>query len=136
MTRRDLQELALLRLREAQALLDAGMPDGAYYLAGYAVECALKACIARSIQRHEFPDKKKVDQSHTHSLRELMRVAELEKPCAAQAQRDAIFRHNWNKVAEWSEQSRYRKHSLDAAGALIARIDGRHGVLTWIKRHW
>jgi HEPN domain-containing protein len=57
--RKDLQFLARARLTEARALLDAGHPDGAYYLAGYAVECALKACIAKATQRHEFPDKKK-----------------------------------------------------------------------------
>lgn len=67
--RKDLQSLARTRLAEAKILLDAGRSDGAYYLAGYAVECALKACIARGTQRHEFPDKKTVDASHTHNLR-------------------------------------------------------------------
>jgi HEPN domain-containing protein len=43
LNRRDFQELALVRLNEAKVLLDAGHFDGAYYLAGYAVECALKA---------------------------------------------------------------------------------------------
>jgi len=43
----DLELLADLRLAEAAALLGMAppMPDAAYYLAGYAVECALKACI-------------------------------------------------------------------------------------------
>jgi HEPN domain-containing protein len=45
MNRFDSQKLASLRLREAKALLAAGFPEGAYYLAGYAVECALKACL-------------------------------------------------------------------------------------------
>ena len=45
--------------------------DGAYYLAGYAIECALKACIAKATRRYDFPDRKKVDASHTHDLREL-----------------------------------------------------------------
>jgi len=40
-------------------LLRLGLFDGAYYLAGYAVECALKACIAKGTQRFEFPDKRK-----------------------------------------------------------------------------
>jgi hypothetical protein len=38
MNRRGLQELAELRASEAKALLDAGVYDGAYYLAGYAVD--------------------------------------------------------------------------------------------------
>jgi HEPN domain-containing protein len=48
MTRKDLQKLAAIRLKEAKLLLAANAPDGAYYLAGYAVECALKACIAKA----------------------------------------------------------------------------------------
>lgn len=40
MNRSDFQQLPEIRLRESQALLDASCFDGAYYLAGYAVECA------------------------------------------------------------------------------------------------
>ena len=57
MTRNDFQRLALLRVKESRALLQRGFYKGAYYLSGYAVECALKACIAKKTQRHEFPDK-------------------------------------------------------------------------------
>jgi len=55
----DLEQLADLRLAEAVALLGMTpqMPDAAYYLGGYAVECALKACIAKLISQHDFPDK-------------------------------------------------------------------------------
>jgi len=42
--------------------MQAGFFDGAYYLAGYAVECAIKACIAKGTRRYEFPDKRKVLQ--------------------------------------------------------------------------
>jgi len=60
MDRRALQELSRVRLKEARALAAVGLFDGSYYLAGYAVECALKACIAKGTRRFEFPDKKKV----------------------------------------------------------------------------
>jgi hypothetical protein len=43
MNRSDFQQLAELRLRESRSLLAAGFPEGAYYLAGYSVECAFKA---------------------------------------------------------------------------------------------
>jgi HEPN domain-containing protein len=56
--RKGLQELSNVRLKEAKALLKVGMADGAYYLAGYAVECALKACIAKETRRYDFPDKR------------------------------------------------------------------------------
>jgi len=45
MNRIDFQEIAELRLRESKALLAAGIPEGAYYLAGYAVECALSTTV-------------------------------------------------------------------------------------------
>jgi len=51
--RKDLQTLSTIRLKEATALLKAGLFDGSYYLAGYSVECALKACIAPGTQRGE-----------------------------------------------------------------------------------
>ena len=48
MNRSELQQLAEIRLRDAKALLVTGENDaGAYYMAGYAVECALKAVIAK-----------------------------------------------------------------------------------------
>jgi HEPN domain-containing protein len=61
--RSDFQELAALRLKEARLLLKANCPEGAYYLAGYAAECALKACIARRTERFEFPDLKIAQES-------------------------------------------------------------------------
>lgn len=48
MNRSDFQKLTELRLTEANALLGAKCYEGAYYLTGYAVECALKACIAQT----------------------------------------------------------------------------------------
>lgn len=47
MNRKDLQELSKLRLKEAKLLIDNNSFDGAYYLCGYSVECALKAWIRK-----------------------------------------------------------------------------------------
>ena len=135
--RKDLQSLARVRLAEAKALLAADRPDGAYYLAGYAVECALKACIARATEHHDFPDKKTVDASHTHNLKELIRVANLELVRLEEAKNDPLFRNHWDLVQQWSEQSRYRRHDSEMAQALVDAIaDRKHGVIAWIKRRW
>jgi HEPN domain-containing protein len=61
MNRIDFQKVAETRLQESKALLAAGFPEGAYYLAGYAVECALKACIAKRTREHDFPEKESKD---------------------------------------------------------------------------
>jgi HEPN domain-containing protein len=135
--RKDLQELSTIRLKEATALLELGMCDGAYYLAGYAVECALKACIAKGTQRGEFPDKKRADQSHSHSLPQLVKVAGLDKACLKQVEKDPEFRKNWDVVQRWSEQSRYQQHLPETAQMLLGAItDRRHGVISWIRPLW
>ncbi|MBY0506304.1 MAG: HEPN domain-containing protein [Bryobacteraceae bacterium] len=137
MDRKELQDLSKVRLREAAALLRLGHFDGAFYLAGYAVECGLKACIAKETRRGEFPDRKKVESSHTHNLLQLIKVAGLDKQCALQAGRDPSFGSNWDYVQRWSEQSRYRRHEPEAARALLAAVsDRRHGVIAWIKQQW
>jgi HEPN domain-containing protein len=134
--RRDLQALSKARLIEAKALLKLGLNDGAYYLAGYAVECAIKACIAKGSQRHEFPDKQRANASWSHNLGELIRVAGLHTHLK-QTTQDPNFRKNWRIAQEWSEESRYKKHVAGSAAALVDAIgDRRHGVIAWIKQHW
>ncbi|MGC9950045.1 MAG: HEPN domain-containing protein [Bryobacteraceae bacterium] len=137
MDRKDLRSLSLVRPSEAGALLKAGLPDGAYYLAGYAVECALKACIAKETQRYEFPEKKRVNASHTHDLEELVRVADLQTALRTATKSDPLLLKYWDIVESWSEQSRYGKHSAESAPALIEAIGDRsHGVIKWVKRYW
>jgi HEPN domain-containing protein len=41
----EIRELAIQRLAEARILLNNGMCDGAFYLAGYSVELSLKSRI-------------------------------------------------------------------------------------------
>jgi len=135
--RRDFQSLSRVRAKEAEALLGFGLNDGAYYLAGYAVECALKACIAKGTRRHEFPDRKKVEASHTHKLGDLVKLANLEKARLNRITADSEFGRNRDLVQEWSEHSRYNRYSAADARALVAAVnDRRHGVVAWIKPHW
>jgi hypothetical protein len=135
--RRELRELSKLRLKEAKALLDLQLFDGAYYLAGYAVECALKACIAKTTRRHEFPEKDKVNRSYSHNLRELVRVAGLEDDLAARVKADQKFERFWDTVEVWSEQSRYRRYSARSAEELLTAVaNEQNGVIAWIAPHW
>ncbi len=137
MDRRNLQDLAKVRLKEARSLLRLGLADGAYYLAGYAAECALKACIAKATLRHEFPDKQKVVASYKHDLRDLVKVAGLEEGRLRRASEDPDFRTNWELAQSWSEESRYQRHRTEDATALLEAVgDNRHGVMAWIKLHW
>jgi HEPN domain-containing protein len=136
-TRRELQDLSRRRLREAKVLLRARCYDGAYYLAGYAVECALKACIAKQVSRHDFPDRKLALDSYTHDLVKLVDVAKLKTDLEAELGQDPPFALYWEVVSNWSEQSRYARASSQEANLLITAIeDSTHGVIQWLQRYW
>ncbi len=127
----------MIRLREARVLLRAKCYDGAYYLAGYAVECALKACIARHTKRFEFPDKVRTQQSYTHRIGSLVEPAKLEIELAGKLAVASSFKKNWDQVTEWSEQSRYRRNTRDDAERLVEAVEHPvHGVMTWLKQHY
>jgi hypothetical protein len=59
-----------------------------------------------------FLTKKKVDASHTHNLRDLVKAANLELLRFDEAKRNPIFRVNWDVVQHWSEHSRYRRSDV------------------------
>ena len=137
MNRRDFQKIAEVRLRESKALLTARFPEGAYYLAGYAVECALKACIAKRTREHDFPEKKMVNDSHTHDLGKLLNLAELKDELDAVIGADPAMQSALDKIQDWSETSRYQRRTAQEADALLKAIeDQTGGVLPWIRLHW
>ena len=137
MNRSDFQQLADVRIAEAQALLGLSMPDGAYYLAGYAVECAVKSCISGTFGLHEWPEKKFVNDCHTHVLADLLRLTGLDAVLNADAAANPSFRRNWNDVKDWNEHSRNQRHSQAKAQRLIDAITNpASGVLQWIKARW
>ena len=135
--RSDLQELARIRLREARALLSAGMWDGAYYLAGYAAECGLKACIAKMVRRYDIPDRNLANDSWKHDLEALVKTARLSADLRATIAADPVFEQYWGVAKDWNESSRYERRTRLQAEELIQAIgDPRHGVLRWIRRYW
>jgi len=136
MNRTDLQRLSNIRVREATALFKVGEYSGAYYLAGYAVECALKACFAKAVRRHDFPDKSRSRKVFIHNLPELLDLAELKKDLMVAAQADPILEAAWNVVCDWPEESRYAVWTRADAQKVLGAIKGRGAVLPWIKRRW
>ena len=137
LNRRAFQNLAKTRISEAKTLLEAGHYDGAYYLAGYALECAFKACIARQTKIHDFPDKERVNNSHTHKLENLCRLAGLSASFAALSAGSRAFARNWAVAKDWDVESRYGSHSASEAESLVKAIGQRgSGVLSCIKQYW
>jgi hypothetical protein len=133
----DLQKIADERIAEAKILLDAGKWSGAYYLAGYAVECALKACIAKLTKAEDFPDKQFVQDSWTHSIVKLGTTAGVQTQLQAECDANADLAARWQTAKDWTESSRYQfKTEAEAKGFYDAITDSTNGVLPWIKHRW
>ena len=137
MNRIDLQTLANERLAEAKILLDAGKWSGAYYLAGYAVECGLKACIANLLKSEIFPEKDFSDKCYIHDLEKLVVLAGLKTKLDTDVTANANLDGYWDIVRAWKETSRYEQKSQADAQALYDAItQDPDGVFLWVQLHW
>ena len=137
LTRTDLQRLAQLRLEDAIFLLQANRSSSAYYLAGYSVELALKACISKLVQPDSIPEKAFINAAYTHKLDSLLSTAGLRPQFDAYIKADPQFAAYWAIVNNWSEDSRYEFWDPISAATLLQAInEPAHGVFQWVKRHW
>jgi HEPN domain-containing protein len=138
MNRYDFQQIARMRLKEARILLKNNCFEGAYYLAGYAVECALKACIAKKVKRYDFPDKTFTNKIYTHEMQKLIDAAGLELQLRQLTGQNNNFSLNWSIVKDWSEEKRYSTNiSKAVARDLYIAITGKNdGIITWLKTIW
>ena len=136
MNRLEFQGLADERLSDAEALLRSGRYACAYYVSGYTIECALKACISRRTQRDDFPPKEAA-KYYVHDLSRLLEFAGLEDAFAQNGSLDPAFRANWGVVKDWSEEARYQSAGEREAREILAAItDPDHGVLQWLRKNW
>jgi HEPN domain-containing protein len=121
MNRGELQQLAEDRAEDAQILLAAGRWSGAYYLAGYAVECGLKACVLVHIERTGviFEDKKYAERCWTHDLEDLVTLAGLQQSMAVDGTTNANLADNWQVAKDWNELSRYQQVPEDGGPCVI-----------------
>lgn len=143
MNRSDLKKLAAMRLSDAKALLKTKRNNaGAYYIAGYAVECAIKACIAKNQGQYPFPEFIKESdirsKYYTHSLEVLISTADLKQRLDIDCGRNPTLAANWTLVVNWNETYRYQPRvSQSQAEDLIQAIDDpQNGVLQWLKQYW
>jgi hypothetical protein len=137
--RTDFQVLARTRLDDAAVLLAAQRASAAFYLVGYALECALKACVAKNTPQYEFPASPEFVREYvwTHSFRKLLVGAGLEHKLKNDAPSGSRLDANWAMALVWSEGARYRTMTLEQAQGLYAAItDPDHGVLAWVQRSW
>jgi hypothetical protein len=135
-TRSDFQRLAELRAKEATALAKTRNLQGAYYLAGFAVECALKACIAKKTRRHDFPsDARHASRVYSHDLTELLKLADLNGQLDKDMRINRQLAANWGVIKAWRINSRYEVSGLNGKD-MVDSLTSPDGVLAWIKLYW
>lgn len=118
-------------------LLLHSRPSNAYYIAGYSIEFAIKACIASQFSANDIPDAKLVRDIYSHDLVKLIALAGLKQLLDKKIAESTNFAANWGIVKEWSEASRYEALTVGDAQYLISAITNpTDGVLPWIKTHW
>jgi hypothetical protein len=138
----ELQQLTQERILDAQTLLSAGRWTAAYYLAGYAVECALKSCVLAHLDRTGmiFRDReylKKLADCWVHNLTKLVDLAGLTIEFGRARGANPILAANWEVASQWTETSRYEQRTEADAKCLLEAITLEpDGILPWLRTRW
>lgn len=136
-TRQQLQALAQLKLREAEALFEAGFYDGCAYLCGYVMELALKARICATLGLDEYPERgsRLKDAFKTHDFDDLKLLAGMEHDFST----SPVLLTNWSIASKWKPEWRYEPegtYDRAAAEEILNAIRKPDGVLACISSHW
>jgi len=140
--RLDLQQLAEERLLALQSLILSKNWPSAYYLAGYAVELGLKACVlVRLTSEPELvfdrPKAKFAESCWTHRINDLLELAGLAKQKNVDSNQTVALGTNWQRVSFWTESSRYEmKTQVEAEELYNAITDAQAGVMPWLRIRW
>ena len=134
--RTELQKIAEGKLEDACLLLQHHRYSNSYYLAGYAVEIGLKACIAAQVTRETVPGKTFLQKFFSHDFDALIGLAGLASEKKRQL-KSPNFQANWAIVSEWTPDTRYEAMDVTSAQTMIQAITiPEFGVMQWIKQHW
>ena len=143
MNRADWQQIAEEKLLAAGALLAASQWPAAYYIAGYAIECGLKACIlvrlagSPEVIFEEIGGKGYSEKCWKHDIVLLKDQAGLKPDLDNAIVADPALATNWATVKNWSEVTRYQMKTQPDAQALYDAItDPVSGVMQWIRARW
>jgi len=135
--REDLQALSEAKLEDARLLLADGRASNGYYLVGYAVELALKACIAKQISANTIPDRNFIRDVYSHEFSKLVGLAGLSAELKSELAGNSTFAVNWAISGEWLLDARYRSYTMFEAQTLFEAVaDPNNGVVQWIRRFW
>jgi HEPN domain-containing protein len=129
-------------LEDARVLLNAKRWSAAYYLSGYVVECALKACLLKHLGESGaiFGDSKhlkRLADCWTHDLEVLVGLAGLDAMFGQARGANAALETNGGVVKDLKETSRYESRPEAEALAMYEAVThDPDGVYPWIRAHW
>jgi len=84
-----------------------------------------------------FEDRKFSDKCWTHSLVDLVKLANLEAQLKLASAGNRRFEYNWLVAKDWSDRDRYKTTTHHLAKRLFAAIThDKNGVMPWIRDHW
>jgi hypothetical protein len=135
------QLLAEERVLDANALLASGRWSAAYHLAGYAVECWLKACILALVENQNgdliFRERRFSEKCWTHNFDELVQLAGHRTALDLDRNTNRQLEINWAYAIDWEETSRYSLATqFDAHRLYQAITDPQNIFLPWIRTQW
>jgi hypothetical protein len=105
-------------------------------LAGYAIECALKAKIAADFRENEIPELKRVQNIYTHDLSALLGLANLREQLDSERETNPGLYQRWTTIKDWSEKARYAVSTEANASAILEAVGGDEGLLHWLRNRW
>jgi HEPN domain-containing protein len=135
LTENQLLQLVLERRRDAQALFEKERYNGSVYMAGYAVECALKASICRQMNELKMPG-----YLATHDLARLSGQLPLSDGprillWTAMEKEPAIRRAFLQLSDAWSSEMRYETRVLDRQAAMEI-LAAATQITDWLRRQY
>lgn len=148
-SRSTLQKLTHQRLVDAAILLTANQPDTAFYLAGYTIECALKAAVCRTLDQDDFyqPDRNNKGGRYvqdrvfrefkTHNYSDLLVLSGLSAKFDEARLVDSQLDSAWLIVGRnrWSEQNRYEL-GTKTNEVVSSFMNAVELIVLWISKHW
>jgi len=144
---KQLKLIAKARLRSVEFLMKAKDWDGAVYMMGYVLECALKASVCKTLRLSEYPENRKTDGHFmTHNLDQLLVLSGMSDLFNISA--PVVIFQNWSEFTQefqgdWPAM-RYNYNRLQSFDEIKTKklhnnlIDGPNGILSVItkKKRW
>ena len=133
----DFKKLHERYISDAELLYRYERYDSAYYLAGYSVECLLKAIICKNIQPNEFPPKNPSNTHYIHNIEQLIKTAKLDKEFEFDRGKSDELKNSYLLLKDWDPADlRYNTGptSQKKAKDFLDAVKDEKGFVSWLNK--